>query len=66
MPKTMLSKIDTKELFLELLKRKDIFSARGFYGNSDSGLDSYQLETDFHLTKDEWGEHLTEDIWKKK
>lgn len=59
-----LSKISTKELFLELLKRKDIFSARGFYGTSDMGSDSYQLETDFHLTKDEWDEHLIDDMEK--
>jgi hypothetical protein len=56
-----LKDISTKELFLELLKRDGIDSARGFGsrpGDFDTAYDSYQIETFFHLTNEEWGEHF--------
>ena len=55
-----LKNIGTKELFLELLKRDGIDSARGYSSRPNdlnTAYDSYQIETSFHLTDDEWEEH---------
>ncbi len=59
--KINLTDINTKDLFLELLKRKDIHAARGFGSRPEDmfeGYDSYQIETDFHLTREEWVDHF--------
>lgn len=61
--------ISTKELFLELLKRKDIYSERGYYHGM--AFDDYRIITKFNLTKKQWEEHFKynepdECIWANK
>ena len=56
-----LSNIDSTILFLELLRRKDIVAARGFGSRIDDFeivYDSYQIQTKFHLTDEQWEEHF--------
>jgi len=57
-----LESISSKELLLELFKRSDIELPARAYGTNTNDFnepyDSYQIETKFHLTEEEWLEHF--------
>jgi hypothetical protein len=56
-----LSSIGTKDLFLELLRRKDVYASRAYDrppGNYP--MNYYQLKIGIDVSNDEWSEHYDE------
>ena len=52
-----LKDISTKDLFLELLSRSEVYSERAYSPYDNTAYDWYQIKIDFHLTDEEWNEH---------